>query len=455
MASIQWDKQTMQKAGALIKHNGKDERARYDHENTDIDKSRSIDNFFIGCSDYKESYERMKKRVEEVDKQYPPHKITKDRIVCCSLYTPCPQSIENRGAEAIRLFFEKTYELYQNFFGRENVHGMTVHCDEKHEYIDHRTGKMQTSLFHGTALVSAYSEWVDKRYGKVVERKGINGKNFETRARLKALNNEMCDMVRAVFGIEYNTGEHIKGETVEAMKSKSRLLAVKKELKDKEAAVKRAKQQETAYLAQLQENAAIIVRQEEQINDNNEVLLQQNQFIEKIQEDRPDESEVNTADRKAVREFNKKVERWNKNVQGKYNGSVFEKNKENRELSFVNSSQKRKEQSLEQRERSVISREKRCSEREKNIELETQARLKAEMQRAALFIQLMHSTEDWEKRYAEIYSRTKPHAQYLTALEKERSQMSDQERRENYEDQFIQKMQNDHNWTDPKPFDGH
>ena len=40
MASIDWCKATLQKAGAMKRHNGKYERVNGNHSNTDIDKSK-------------------------------------------------------------------------------------------------------------------------------------------------------------------------------------------------------------------------------------------------------------------------------------------------------------------------------------------------------------------------------------------------------------------------------
>ena len=264
----------------------------------------------------------------------------------------------------------------------------------------------------------------------------------------------MCEMVRSKFGIEYNTGELVKSETAEVLKVKSRLVAVKKDLKGHKQAVEQAKRQEAAYLAQLQENSIIIAQQDKQINENNDILLQQNQYIKKVSEDRPDPSEVNTADRKAVREYNKKVERWNKNVEGKYNGSIFDKNKEIRELTLVSNAQKKSTVSLEQRETSIQQREKQCLAREMNIDLEIQKRLEAELERAALYKRLMQINEEWETRYAEIYRRTKSQARYLTELAHEQSQETAQERTEINADKHTEEKQNNHSRTDPETFDG-
>ena len=84
-------------------------------------------------------------------------------------------------------------------------------------YIENGVEKI--SLAHSHTLVSAYAEWTDKSG----ERKGINGKNFETKARLTALNNAVDKMCREEFGVEYLIGEGKNGKTVEQLKAESQL----------------------------------------------------------------------------------------------------------------------------------------------------------------------------------------------------------------------------------------
>lgn len=261
MASANWQKQTKEKAGFLICHNGQEEREEKNHSNEDINKDLTPMNYFIGCDDYKDAYREMVKRVDEVDEMFPPKKIAKDRKVCCSINIPCILEITDEGKS--REFFEESYKIATKFFGEKNVHGMSVHLDEVHDYIDAETGELRTSLEHGTILVSCYAEWkepvweldengvikkepaLDKNgqpkldtkgnpkmkniqakdeNGQLLweERAGINGKHFETREALDNFNKELCDMVKERFGLNYNTGEgKRKGKTVETMKVKS------------------------------------------------------------------------------------------------------------------------------------------------------------------------------------------------------------------------------------------
>lgn len=209
MASANWMKATTQKAGAMKKHLGQKEREQGNHSNKEIDTELSKNNYAIGCQDYSEALERMKRRTKEVDKLIPPKRIRKDRVTCCFIELPCPLTLTERGLSDD--FFAKSYQTLTDFFGSENVHGGFVHKDEVHTYTD-KDNKRRTSLEHVHVLVSAYTP-----------EKGINGKAFETKARLKALNKELDDMCVRSFGVRLNTKETPQHKSVERLKEETEL----------------------------------------------------------------------------------------------------------------------------------------------------------------------------------------------------------------------------------------
>lgn len=223
MASVNWLKLTPQKAAALSVHFGKS-RGKVNHSNEDIDPARTWANSAIGASSYEEAYTRMKERTAAADAVEPPKRVKADRKIAVMLEYPCPAAIRAQGRD--EEFFKAAHALYSAFFGPENVHGTFVHRDEAHEYTD-RDGTKRESLYHAHTLVSCY-----------VEGKGINCKQFETRARLTELNRAMCEMVRREFGVEYNTGETPRGKTVEALKAEGRAREARNEQKAREAALK-------------------------------------------------------------------------------------------------------------------------------------------------------------------------------------------------------------------------
>lgn len=219
MASVDWQKATTQKAGAMKKHNGKDERVNGNHSNNDIDKSKSHLNVYIGADDYAPMLDKVKARIKEVDEKYPPKRNMGDkRITCIMLETPVPQEITEQGKAED--FLRNAHKVIEDFFGAENVGGTCGHFDEQHWYTD-KDGKERMSLVHGHTLVAAYAEWQDKKTGEL--RRGINGKNCETKTRLRALNKAMDDMCLREYGISYNTAETPEHKSVERLKEETEL----------------------------------------------------------------------------------------------------------------------------------------------------------------------------------------------------------------------------------------
>ncbi len=228
MASVNWEKATTQKAGAMRVHFGRSDRVERNHSNKDIDKSKSHLNVYIGAEDYVPMYEKVKARIREVDKKHPPKRDMGDRrITCVMLETPVPQEVAEKGkAEE---FLRLAHRTFEDFFGTENVGGTCGHFDEQHLYI--KDGKEQMSLIHGHTLVAAFAEWRDKKTGE--QRIGINGKNCMTKARFSALNNAIDRMCQEHFGVAYLTGEKGEhGRTVEELKARQGLEKIKKENDD-------------------------------------------------------------------------------------------------------------------------------------------------------------------------------------------------------------------------------
>ena len=71
----------------------------------------------------------------------------------------------------------------------------------------------------------------------MVERKGINGKNFETRPRLNKLNDMMQEMCQSEFGVSFNTGEKPQKKSVERLKTESALREKADALRDEVSAL--------------------------------------------------------------------------------------------------------------------------------------------------------------------------------------------------------------------------
>ena len=217
MASIDFRKYTRVCVSALGVHFDADKRKTLCHENKHIDVTKSDMNYFYDCKSYDEMCHRAAARVEEVDKIKPPKRIRQDRVTVVSAEIPCPLCIEHQGKADD--FFKFAYEQLQAYFGNANVCGMTVHKDEKHMYHDH--GIEKESLYHGHAFLVPYTD-----------EKGINGKAFLTRDKMRELHEWFNNKVLDKYGVEYQTHEVPGKKPVEVLKAKEELETVKKELKD-------------------------------------------------------------------------------------------------------------------------------------------------------------------------------------------------------------------------------
>lgn len=222
MASANWMKMNNQKAGAMTIHLGTEERASHDHSNKHIDPEKSYLNTTIGCNDYKEALQKLRDRNAEVDRVLPPQRdMGARRVVACSIEIPCPYQIQEQGKD--QEFFEVMYKAMQDYFGADNVHGGFVHRDEQHLYHD-KHGNECISLYHMHTLVSPYTD------------KGINGKAFETKKRLKEFNTLVNRECERVFGIELNTHTMEEGgQSVELLKAQEAVHTMNAQIATKQA----------------------------------------------------------------------------------------------------------------------------------------------------------------------------------------------------------------------------
>ena len=216
MASINREKKTPQKAGAMYVHLDQDARMTHNHDNENIDTSKTPNNYIIGAYSYKDAMTSMKARTKAVDAIQPPSRVRKDRVTCCMIEFPCPKAIELAGKAHE---FLAAHRVLMSYFGADNVHGTFVHVDEVHTYVDSKTKELRESLVHAHTLISAYTP-----------EKGINGKAFETKARLNDLNSQINMMCLERFGVEYNTHEDARHQSVEKLKIESEVAALEKEL---------------------------------------------------------------------------------------------------------------------------------------------------------------------------------------------------------------------------------
>lgn len=198
----------------MERHDGKD----VDYANKWIDRERTHLNSVVDSNGIvedgkapssRQTLARLKERVREIDAMEPPKRIRKDRVTMVTLTVAAPEGLPPGIRE--KQFFQLVYDEIAEFCGgAENVSCGFIHRDEVHDYID-TDGSRRTSRPHMHMAVIPY-----------VEGKGVNGKAFETRARMRALNERIDQRCREELHCAFMTRQRGRtGRTVEELQAMS------------------------------------------------------------------------------------------------------------------------------------------------------------------------------------------------------------------------------------------
>ena len=173
--------------GNLRLHIDPEERKSHGHDNKDIDVTKTDQNYSFGCSSWDECTEALRKRNDEVDRMIPPQRLRSDRVIAVGTCIYVPDGLpEEKEPE----FFKYVYDCMLEKYGPENVHAGFVHVDEKHEYINYKTGRIEESKNHMHVYMSPYTA-----------EKGINGSAFVTKNMLKDMQFDLDAKVYEKFGV--------------------------------------------------------------------------------------------------------------------------------------------------------------------------------------------------------------------------------------------------------------
>ncbi len=147
--------------------------------------------------------------VAEIDKLHPPKRIKSDRVTMMSYTIAAPEGLpRDREEDFFRIVHD---EIAKMSGGHSNVTKGFIHRDEINVYRDPDSKQLKTSRVHMHMMGVPFVEGV-----------GINGKQFETRARMQALNREIDSRCRRELGVRFLTGATLapdrKGRTVEELK---------------------------------------------------------------------------------------------------------------------------------------------------------------------------------------------------------------------------------------------
>lgn len=206
MAGINYLKlHTPQEVKAVIRHCDKDERQKNTHSNKQIRKDLTSGNLQFDRG-YAKTCRLYDERIAYLD-SLPWANVRKDRVTCCSLELPCPKDLpEDRRVNWVN----DVNKLFQQKYKPENILNIYYHVDEIHDYIDARTNEYATSRAHIHVLI------VPEIAGKLL------CKEFSSRKNMKALNREVHEMTKSLYGVDFNDGTGMKSkEDVETLKNMS------------------------------------------------------------------------------------------------------------------------------------------------------------------------------------------------------------------------------------------
>ena len=181
---VHMQKMKMSAIGGIDSHINRKHESK---TNTDIDYSKTNQNYSIGCI-----CDDLRKNVKEIIDNFVDTKkaIRKDAVVCCNfIITSDNETMSNMSFEEQKDFFERSWEFFAERYGAETIAHATVHMDEK-------TPHMHLGVV------------------PITEDGRLSAKSLFTPLELKQLQTDFAKEVGAQFGlergIEGSTNKHIE-----------------------------------------------------------------------------------------------------------------------------------------------------------------------------------------------------------------------------------------------------
>lgn len=190
MASVSWSKNKKGELDKNLAHASRhDKKKNVDYDNPDIDPTKYGENYSIGgdWNRWRDERNKLLARVRKLDELHPPKRVRQDRVTSISYVIALPKGLVGSGKE--KEFFDMAYnELTEFSGGKENLTTGYVHADEIHDYYDPIKREEVQSRQH---LHVSGIPWTEEF--------GVNAKNFQTRSRMKELNDRINDKCLELF----------------------------------------------------------------------------------------------------------------------------------------------------------------------------------------------------------------------------------------------------------------
>ena len=220
MAGINVEKyHSATEAKNVLCHCDKYERQKHEHDNKQIDKNKTDNNFQIGLKSYKKNYKSVcneyDRRISEIDSKAA-KAARKDRVTLVGMELPRPLEL---SPEQFQDWSMDVMGIFIKFYGSDCILCGYGHVDEVHEYkkFNESTQKAEsaTSREHLHVFLTPYSH----------DRQSLCAKNFTNRQNLIELNKLVDEMSVSKYHVNFCDGTKRKSKkSVEELKNESRLL---------------------------------------------------------------------------------------------------------------------------------------------------------------------------------------------------------------------------------------
>ena len=199
MAGVEWKGAKCKGGGqdkSVLRHTDKGERLKREHENPDIDRDKTEQNFSYRGLTYGQKCKRYDEQVASAKvKRQSTGKNANTTMVGWVFYLPKGlQKEDHTDPEVVKSWFRDLGDLLNKRYGADFI-DMDVHVDEVHLYKDARSGEWEWSRIHGHGAVVPVIEVDGERV--------LNGKQFCSRKNIKSLNQAIHEMSMEKYGVPY------------------------------------------------------------------------------------------------------------------------------------------------------------------------------------------------------------------------------------------------------------
>ena len=205
MASISYLKlKTRNDIRHVLRHCDPKCRMEDEHNNPDIDKTKTHLNRQLLPGGYVDSYNRFSRMIEELDSKPKANKRC-DRVECFALNIPFPEEIAKTPAR-----WREFGDWLMRWVGKHyKVVNAYCHLDEVHEYMDSHTHTVKCSRPHVHLIC------IPEVDGKLC------GKKFSAPKQMSEMNKLLDKDIMREFGVHFLTNEEPRKKKVEELKLES------------------------------------------------------------------------------------------------------------------------------------------------------------------------------------------------------------------------------------------